>query len=212
MDSLYKKPKKEIYTLSNVIKCAACGEKFTSHMNSGHRYYRCTGYTKKRNCPSRSKSINASLIETIVFKKMVERCRNINFPAFEKKFNDKLKKDLISFHEKFNNVMKNIDQLNMFDCLDIYYDLKEKSAKLLEEQLNYNTVNSSFGHDNLAMHLEEFTQEDLKKFYKKEISIDFNVEKGEGVINFIYRDEEPITFSLKPVPQITSEKTSSLKE
>lgn len=200
MDKLYK-PKKEIYVLSGIIECMACGEIFSSYVNGRHRYYRCTGYTKKRNCPYKSKTVNAKLIESVVFEKMVERCMDITFPNFMEKLRGKMEAYFSEIQQYINFVSENKENMNTLDFYDVFFEFKKKSGQTLESLNEYHIINSSLGHESLAKHLIEFDQKELKNFYKKEISINFNVEKGEGVINFIYRDEEPITFSLKPVEQ-----------
>lgn len=62
-----KKKEKNIYPLCGVLTCSLCGSPYSSYNRNKKRYYRCTGYSKRGNCPAGAKAvIEASKIEKIV--------------------------------------------------------------------------------------------------------------------------------------------------
>jgi len=61
---------KDVFPLSGIFKCSLCEYAFSSYSRNKKRYYRCTGYSKKKICNA-SSVIDADKIEDIIKEEVI---------------------------------------------------------------------------------------------------------------------------------------------
>lgn len=184
-----------VYPLSGLIYCSFCNNKLfgTSCEKGKMKYYRCSGYIQKRECPCKCTQINAAKIEKKVKEIIIDTFQHCDFsikspePIAYKENKELLKKKLTFEKEKQNiitAITKGIDPDLFKEKLENIKRETQKIEKILSEEknkdnqkkINIKTINK------MKELIPLLTPKELKEFYKSFLRIEFNLKKKQGII------------------------------